>query len=226
MELKWKIISFLGDSNTFGKRISDKEKDRFDNIIKQMCGLKRVNNYGISGTRIAYQKNPSPKALHDEDFCMRAWQLDPESDVIVVMGGSNDYYTGDAPLGEIGDKTRSTFSGALEYLCSLLEELYPKAVKVFLTPSHCKEDYLPSPSPLKANCPEKRTLVEYVDRVIEIAKAHGFPVFDMYRNLGIDLSKPDQAKQYSYDSYHFNEVANHIIAEKLAGFLQELPDPK
>lgn len=80
--------------------------------------------------------------------------------------------------------------------------------------------------PFKAKGHEKRTLVEYVDRVIEIAKAHGFPVFDMYRNLGIDLSKPDQAKQYSYDGYHFNEVANHIIAEKLAGFLQTLPDSK
>ena len=68
--------------------------------------------------------------------------------------------------------------------------------------------------------------MEYVDRVIEIAKAHGFPVFDMYRDLGIDLSKPDEAKQYSYDSYHFNEVANHIIAEKLTGFLLALPDPK
>lgn len=79
---------------------------------------------------------------------------------------------------------------------------------------------------MKANCPEKRTLVENVDRVIEIAESHGFPVYDMYRDLGIDLSKPDQAKQYSYDSYHFNEVANHIIAEKLAGFLQALPDPK
>lgn len=222
MKLEGKVISFLGDSNTFGKRLSNKGEDRFDNIVKGLCGLKRVNNYGISGTRIAFQRNPSPKALHDEDFCMRAWQLDPESDVIVVMGGSNDYYTGDAPLGEIGDETRSTFSGAVEYLCRLLDDLYPNAVKVFLTPPHCKGDYLPSTSPLKANCPEKRTLVEYVDRVIEIVKAHGFPVFDVYRNLGIDLSDPIQAELYSFDGMHFNEKANRILGSRLADFLKAI----
>ena len=222
MDLEGKVISFLGDSNFEANRIVDVENDRFDYVLKRICNLKRVNNYGVSGTRIAHQSHPSPKARHDGNFCIRAWDMDKKSDVIVVMGGSNDYGSGDAPLGNPGDEDRTTFCGSLEYLCNTLKELYPKAKIVFLTPPHCICDYLPSPDPLKVNCPEKHILVDYVDMVIKIATSHQIPVFDMFRDLGIDLSDPKQAEKYSFDGMHFNVEANHIIGEKLAAFLMSL----
>ena len=55
MKLTNKIVSFLGDSITEGVGVSNIELYRFDNLIKQRCGCKRVNNYGISGTRIAHK---------------------------------------------------------------------------------------------------------------------------------------------------------------------------
>ena len=222
MELEGKIISFLGDSNTAGRNVVDKENNRFDNVILKKCKLKRANNYGISGTRIAHQRVPSPKARHDGSFCTRAWDMDPESDIIVVFGGSNDYGTGDAPLGKPGDTTRATFCGAVEHLCSLLKELYPKAVVVFLTPPHSKDDNLPSPSPLKDNCPEKHILVEYVDMILKIVPKYGFPVFDMFRNLGIDFNNSDDYEKYSFDGLHFNDAGNRAIADKIIEFLSSL----
>ena len=222
MNLEGKVISFLGDSNTAGRNVADKENNRFDNVIFKKCKLKRVNNYGISGTRIAHQTFPSPKARHDGSFCTRAWDMDPQSDIIVVMGGSNDYGHGDAPLGKPGDTTRATFCGAVEHLCALLKELYPNALVVFLTPPHAKGDALPSTDPLKAHCPEKRILVEYVDMILKIVPKYGFPVFDMFRNLGIDFNNPDDYEKYSIDGLHFNDVGNHAIADAIIKFLESL----
>lgn len=222
MTLEGKIISFLGDSNTAGRNVIDKENNRFDNVITKKCSLKRANNYGISGTRIAHQRIPSPKARHDGNFCVRAWDMDPESDIIVVMGGSNDYGSGDAPLGNPGDSTRETFSGSVEYLCKLLKENYPNATIVFLTPPHCAGDGFPSTDSLKSNCPEQHTLVDYVDMILKIVPKHGIPVFDMYRNLGIDFNNADHCKKYSIDGLHFNDAGNHVIADAIIKFLSEL----
>lgn len=222
MELEGKVISFLGDSNTAGRNVVDKENNRFDNIILKKCKLKRVNNYGISGTRIAHQTVPSPKARHDYSFCSRAWDMDPLSDIIVVMGGSNDYGSGDAPMGNPGDTTRATFCGAVEHLCGLLQELYPDSKVVFLTPPHCKGDGVPSTDPRKANCPEKHVLSDYVEKILEIVPKYGFPVFDMYGNLGIDFNNPQQCEKYSIDGLHFNDTGNRVIADKIIEFLRSL----
>ena len=55
MELKGKIINFLGDSITEGVGV-EKTENIFHQIIKEKYGLKEAENYGISGTRIAKQK--------------------------------------------------------------------------------------------------------------------------------------------------------------------------
>ena len=59
MELKGKVINFLGDSITEGSGVSDIANCRYDNVIHREYGLAAHNNYGIGGTRLAYQKNPS-----------------------------------------------------------------------------------------------------------------------------------------------------------------------
>ena len=50
MDLKGKTINFLGDSITEGCGVTDIEANRYDNVIKRNCQLKKVNNYGIGGT--------------------------------------------------------------------------------------------------------------------------------------------------------------------------------
>ena len=56
MELKGKIIDFLGDSITEGVGVTDRENNRYDNILKRQFGLKATYNYGIGGTRIVFLK--------------------------------------------------------------------------------------------------------------------------------------------------------------------------
>ena len=42
MELKGKIIDFLGDSITEGHSVEDIPNNRYDNVLKRLCGLKEV----------------------------------------------------------------------------------------------------------------------------------------------------------------------------------------
>lgn len=220
MELKGKIIDFLGDSITEGHSVEDIANNRYDNVLKRLCGLKEVYNYGIGGTRLAHQTKPSEKARWDLNFCGRAYDLYPEADVIVVYGGVNDYYHGDAPFGEVGDQTRETFCGSVAFLLSFLHETYPEAKVVFMTPAHCLNDSKPSAS-LHKPVPGY-PLIKYVRAIEEIAKLHNVPVLNLYEKLPIDPNDPEDCQRYTAEGLHFNDAGHRIIAETLKSFLEEL----
>ena len=62
---------FLGDSITEGIGVTDIANCRYDNRLAVMCQLSAVNNYGISGTRLAHQTHASPNPRKDLCFCGR-----------------------------------------------------------------------------------------------------------------------------------------------------------
>ena len=219
MDLKGKKIAFLGDSITEGHGVADLS-DRYDNRLGRMCGLGRVSNHGIGGTRIAYQRCPSESPKWDLYFCGRAMRLEPDSDIIVVFGGTNDYGHGDAPFGEPGDRTPATFRGAVYWLMEALRTLYPDAVKVFLLPARRVGDTLPSREPGKpAGMP---VLAEYNAVIRGTAEGFGYPVLDLYNELGIDPNDGAQRKKYAPDGLHFNGEGHGVIARKLKEFLEAL----
>lgn len=220
MELQGKIINFLGDSITEGVGVADRENNRFDNVLLRRCGLKKVNNYGIGGTRIAHQTVPSEKARWDLDFCGRCFDMDRDADIVVVFGGVNDYFHGDAPFGQIGDTTRDTFCGSVDYLVTKIRELYPDAVHVFLAPAHCHDDDMPSKSIHKPV--QGLPLEAYVNAILEIASAHGFYTLNMYEKLGIDPKKQEEKEAFTIDGTHFNDAGHAIIADRIEEFLKSL----
>ena len=132
MELNGKKINFLGDSITQGVGASTKENcyvEQFAAATGAVC-----RNYGISGTRIARRRVPYSNPDFDKDFPSRVPEMDPDADLIVVFGGTNDFGHGDAPLGEMRDRTVWTYYGALHVLFTLLLEKYPTAQIVIITP--------------------------------------------------------------------------------------------
>ena len=222
MELKGKIIDFLGDSLTEGKGLND-DDNRYDRYIWKKCGLKKANNYGIGGTRIAHQTIPSEKARHDLDFCGRCWDMDPEADIIVVFGGTNDYGHGDAPFGEVEDTERTTFCGSLDHLFRTIRELYPSATLVMVTPGHRFDD--------GTNPPEEKytklglvgkTLEEYVDAIVEISHRHNVPVLNLYEKLGIDPKKAEDREKYTLDGLHYNDEGHIAVGNCIMEFLKSI----
>ncbi|MBE6969315.1 MAG: SGNH/GDSL hydrolase family protein [Ruminococcaceae bacterium] len=220
MNLQGLTINFLGDSITEGVSVEDIANNRYDNILKTRCGLKEVRNYGVGGTRIAHQFRPSAEARWDLNFCGRAEKMNPEADVVIVYGGTNDYGHGDAPFGKPGDSDRGTFCGAVRWLMERLTNMYPDAKIVFMTPARRQGDLEPSTSihryypglPLKA----------YVDVIKETARDFSIDVLDLYTELGIDPNGEEDRNKYTADGLHFNDAGHHVIAGKLQAFLQAL----
>lgn len=219
MDLKGKRINFLGDSITEGHGTSSPDK-RFSNLLKDRLELAAANNYGIGGTRIATQLVPSSEPRWDLDFCTRATQMDPDADVIVVFGGTNDFGHGDAPIGCMSDRTPDTFYGACHTLMQTLITRYPDAVIVFLTPLHrCNED---NPRGDGGKPEDVGVLSRYVDILRETARWYSLPVLDLFAVSGLQPRVPAIQSRYIPDGLHPNDAGHEILADRIASFLRAL----
>ena len=103
MNCKGLKLAVLGDSITEGVGVSD-PANLYYNRVKDALGFRSVCVNGISGSRFAAQITPTYFELRaDRHFVSRVEEIDEDSDVIVVFGGTNDYGHGDAPIGTIQD---------------------------------------------------------------------------------------------------------------------------
>ncbi len=224
MDLKGKIVDFLGDSITEGQGVENVAENRYDNRLKKMLGLKEVFNYGIGGTRIAHQTRPSEKPRYDLCFCGRAYNLNPDADLIMVYGGINDFIHGDAPVGEWGDTTPATFYGGVDFLMNFLITNYPNSKVVFCTPARCAyhdRDYgLPSDRPEKRA--DAKPVRFYGEVIMRTAEKYNIPVLDLYEKLPLDPMIADIKEKYTADGLHFNDDGHKFLAETIAEFLLEL----
>ena len=219
MELKGMKINFLGDSITEGVGTSCPEC-RYVDLIAAECGCE-CRNYGISGTRIARQYHPTVNnPRFDLDFPSRVDEMDPDADIIVVFGGTNDFGHGDAPIGTMADRTKDTFYGGLHELYTKLIEKYPEAKIVILTPLHrCNEDN-PRGDGLKPQ--DVGTLKFYTNIIREVAEWYSLPVLDLFASSGMQPRVPIIQEKYVPDGLHPNDAGNRVLADKLIGFLRNL----
>lgn len=219
MDLNNKIAIFLGDSITEGAGTSC-EENRYYNVLKRKYGLKEVVGYGVGGTRIAIQKTPSIEAKYDLYFSMRADEMQNNTDIVVVFGGTNDYGHGDAPLGKFSDRTQHTFYGACHELFQKLTNKYPESIIVVMTPLHRVDELNPRGEGNKKI--DVGTLSVYVDIIKEVARYYSLPVCDLYANSGLQPNIDVIREKYVPDGLHPNDKGNEIIADRLGEFLISL----
>lgn len=217
MDLKGKKINFLGDSITEGVGTTAPKFQYVDRIAAQTGAICR--NYGISGTRFAHQTKPSDEPKFDLDFCQRALEMDPDADVIVVFGGTNDFGHGDAPFGTFADRTPDTFCGATHTLVRELLERYPQAEIVFITPLHRLNENVPTgdnkPAPVG-------TLKQYVDAMREILEYYSIPTLDLYATGRMQPAVPCVQERYMPDGLHPSDEGNALLAKRIISFLEAL----
>ncbi len=217
MVLKNKKINFIGDSITEGCGTSGPDKN-FCSIIEREYGAV-CRNYGISGTRISKQSPPYEEE-NERDFCSRVNDMDPDADIVVVFGGTNDFGHGSALIGNMSDRTPYTFYGALHTLYRSLIERYSEADIVILTPLH------------RGDCEDCRrgqginkitdtgTLKEYVEAIRQTAEYYSLPVFDLYAAGGLQPNVPIIRERYMPDSVHPNDAGHALLAKKIATYLE------
>lgn len=212
MEIKSKKINILGDSITQGVGVSSPEK-AYPAVLKEKYGIAEVRNYGISGTRFARQHKPTvDKPYHDLDFCSRVGDMEPDADIVVVFGGTNDFGHGDAEIGCFADRTPDTFYGACHTLMRSIIERFPASTIVFMTPLHRAVEEQAGKLPLSG----------YVSIIREVAEYYALPVLDLYGTSGLQPQLPIIRERYVPDGLHPNDAGAELIAHRLAHFLMAL----
>lgn len=218
MELKGKKIVFLGDSITEGCGVAD-QSNNFINRIGRAGECREVKNYGIGGTRIARQTNPTNERW-DKDFCLRVEELDEDADVVVVFGGTNDFGHGDAPLGSFEDRTVYTFYGACHYLMNRLHERFPGKPIVICTPIHRLTEDNTRGDGNKAY--HYAPLSVYVNIIKEVAEYYALPVLDLWAVSGIQPKVDIIREKFCPDGLHPNDAGHGLLAEKMLAFLRAM----
>ncbi len=211
MNLQGKIINVLGDSITFGAGVSATECI-YENVLGRLVGASLVRNYGIGGNRIAPQVGIEE---YGEPMCRRYREMEDDADLILVLGGTNDYGHSTAPFGELSDRTEATFCGACHVLCRGLVDKYPTATVVIMTPLQRLNQHIPAEN-------SGRPLVDYVDVLIKVAAEYSIPVLDLYRTAGICPNIPVQQIAFAPDGLHPNDAGAARMAARMAAFLGAL----
>jgi lysophospholipase L1-like esterase len=193
-------ISFLGDSITVGYYSSYSYAD----LVCDDMGAVGYN-YGISGNTLASDEG---NGMVDRYGKMHS------SDVIVVYGGSNDFYD-DVVLGSITSWNNEEFYGALKNLCSGLKAQYPNAHIVFMTPLHGEFLGMSTSNDNGAGS----TMALYVRAIKNVCADYDIPVLDLYDGFAIN---GDNYEEYTSDGLHPNEKGHKKIAEVLESYIRSL----
>ena len=212
MNLQGLKINFLGDSITEGHGCSS-EETRFTSLIASQHGA-ITRCYGIGGTRLARQTKPSEWPRHDLDFPSRVAEMDPDADLIVVFGGTNDFGHGDAPFGDFSDRTADTFCGAIHELYVSLLEKYPTATIMVITPLHRSTEDIPNM--------HGKVLKDYVDMIRRAAEYYSLPVLDLYAVSGMQPAIPMLKEKYMPDGLHPNDAGHVLLTNRIVKFIESL----
>lgn len=202
-------INALGDSFTYG----DKLKDRnwaYPHIVSEKCGAAVLNEYGLNGSRVA--------GMHPDRLLDRYPTMERDADLILVLGGTNDYAGAGGrgtPLGSFGDLTGETFYGGLNLMMCGLKQMYPDGEIVFITPAR-RWGYA------RKNR-NGYTLSQYATAIQEMAAFWGIRVIDLYNEPGLDFA----GKQASYlvDGLHPNRTGHALVGDYVYRELFEKENP-
>ncbi|MBO6263371.1 MAG: SGNH/GDSL hydrolase family protein [Clostridia bacterium] len=207
------IINFLGDSITAGAGASAQDKN-YVALVGKKTGA-TVNNYGIGGTRIARQTEPSAEPIYDNDFLSRVDGMDASADFVFVFGGTNDYGHGDAPFGNEESTSEYTFCGAVKALIEGLIRKYGEKKLCFILPLRRYDDENPYGEGNKKKAGEP--LIKYVEAIRRFAAERGVDTLDLRDKFTPPSTR--EGNEFFSDIVHPNDKGHALLAECIADYL-------
>lgn len=195
------VINALGDSITFGDTLTSRETEAYPNVLAARVGAGAVNNYGWNGSNLA--------GNHPDRLLDRYFGMERNADLILVMGGTNDYggyFTEGTALGQMGDVTPETFYGGLNLLMCGLKQMYPQGDIVFITPLK-RKGYMRKNQ-------YGYVLGDYAAAIEAMGNFYGIRVLNAFEEPELDFSSKQAV--YLNDGLHPNARGQAL----LAGFIQ------
>lgn len=206
-------IACLGDSITEGSNLNDMENYQqyaYPSVLKTVLNAEEVYNLGIGGSSIG--------RYWDKPFVERYKDIPQDTDIIIVMGGTNDGFAASTKeLGSIEERNTRTFYGDTNELMKGLKKDYPNAAIVFATPlPNILHDYLRS---------ERDYLLpqsDFADAINVLAAEYGIDVIDLYNSNILDTHDTQVISSYMPDGVHGNPAGYQILAEHFASQLVDI----
>lgn len=200
-------IACLGDSITAAANldhIENYEQYAYPSKLQEILGAKEVYNLGIGGSSIG--------RYWADAFVDRYTEIPVDTDIIIVMGGTNDgFCVSDREFGSLDSREYRTFCGDLDELMKGLRENYPAAEIFFITPlPNILHDYLMS---------ERDYLLpqrQFVEVICRLAGEYDFELIDLYNANILDSHDANVIADYMPDGVHGNETGYQILAEHIA----------
>ena len=203
-------ITCLGESITQAVNLDNLDNYQelaYPHILQETLDARKVYNLGIGGSSIG--------RYWADAFVDRYQKIPEDSDIILVMGGTNDEFC--ASLVEFGnpaERKRRTFWGDLDELMDGLKTDYPNAEVIFMTPlPNSLQDYL------KIQHPYLIPQDKFADVIKELADEHGMEVIDLYNSNILDGHDKDNVLHFMPDGVHPNADGYEILGEHVAADL-------
>lgn len=200
-------IACLGDSITEAANLigTEKyEKSTYPYYLGECLLANEVVNLGIGGSSIGrYWENA---------FVDRYTAIPEDTDLIIVMGGTNDgFCASEKELGNLDERKPDTFVGDLDELLRGLKRDYPNATVVLVTPP---------PNVLQDMMKKDRTYLlpqsSFVGIMLLLAEEYEIPVIDIYHQNLLDTHDPAIIHNFMPDGVHGNSAGYQILAEHIA----------
>ena len=212
----YKTVSFLGDSITAG----DFADNLYFMVLEERNGWV-CKNYGCTSSGYVncvtagvgkYGHGESCGADNEvmkgeNSFPMRLKEIDGNSDLIVVFGGTNDY-AANIPIAAYEKAVLGTIND--------IRKLFPESKMLFLTPTMRNRTKTSDPlcdgkTKNLAGC----TLLDYVNSVISICESESVPVINLYTADLIDPYDLDERDALMPDGLHPSDDGHILIADAI-----------
>ena len=212
--LEGKSILFFGDSYTMGYGLED--------FSQTWCAMLEteydmdVTCYSIHGATLGTGFFP----FYCKGGCFMPISYRPlpegDFDIIFVNGGSNDWYC-EIPLWDnLDSRNTNTFIGAINTTIDRLEEAYPDALIVFMTPWVTKgvENF------------RGETTDDYSRVMKQVCDQRDIPCFEAYLPWVSNIFADNQGFREKYfltssDPWHLNAAGQQLFLPTIATWLNE-----